>query len=70
MTLRDSVLYTVIRDEIGNPLPREPSKDRTIYISPTNFGFRVDSLGRPVTTGFGLLFTEKRPFTQTPYSAK
>jgi len=55
MALREhSILDAVVRDEIEDPLPQKISEDRTIYLSRNNFGFQVNSLGRPVITDFGL----------------
>lgn len=55
MALRDhSILDTVIRDEIEDPLPQKISEERTIYLSRSNFGFQVNSVGRPVIMDFGL----------------
>lgn len=55
MALRDqSVLDTVARDELEDPLPQKKSKDRTIYPPRNYFGFQPDNIGRPVIMDFGL----------------
>lgn len=55
MALRDqSVLDTVARDELEDPLPQKKCEDRTIYLSRNDFGFQADNIGRPVIMDFGL----------------
>ncbi|KAJ5087687.1 kinase domain protein [Penicillium angulare] len=55
MALRDhSVLDAIIQHEMNDPLPQKVCSDRTIYLSRNDFGFQLNSLGRPVITDFGL----------------
>lgn len=55
MALRDqSVLDTVAREELQDPLPQKNCDDRTIYLSRNDFGFQPDNIGRPVLMDFGL----------------
>lgn len=63
MAFSDSfILERAAQEEIEHPLPRKTTKDRTIYLARNYFGFRMDSLGVPVITDFGLsVYGDKGP---------
>ena len=64
MALRDqSVLDTVVQDEMSSPLPQKKLEDQTIYLSRNDFGLQAKDLGRPVITDFGLAVRGDEPCT-------